>query len=255
MWENQSADITETEAPPPRWRQLIVPIGVSLLIHSSLLLIMRQSLVGSDTEPSDIAIPAPSIQITFRSPPVPDAAPEPPATEPLPEADTPEPLVTSEQVQQDISAPSEALPVAVTPPAEILPVVVTPPPEALPDASESQAPRLIAPSLLDLRDRIRNQAQSDSTGRIFSNADCDERQRRNDLIDCGDEDPNNRYGFDEAEQNDTTAFFAGLEAPSGVDSNAPRDATNPDTRAAVARDNLTGNLGAGPLIRSVMGQP
>jgi hypothetical protein len=231
-----------------------VPIGVSLLIHSSLLLIMRQSLVGSDTEPSDIAIPAPSIQITFRSPPVPDAAPEP-TTESIPEADAADPLVTSEQVQQDISAPSEALPVAVTPPAEALPVVVTPPPAALPDASESQAPRLMAPSLLDLRDRIRNQVQSDSTGRIFSNADCDERQRRNDLIDCGDEDPNNRYGFDEAEQNDTTAFFADLEAPPGVDSSAPRDATNPDTRAAVARDNLTGNLGAGPLIRSVMGQP
>ncbi len=244
MWENQSADIIETEASPPWWRQLIVPVGVSLLIHSSLLLIMRQSLVGSDTESTDTALPTPSIQITFRSPPVPDAAPEPPATESLPVANAADQSVTSEQVQRDISAPDEALP-----------VVVTPPPEALPDASESQAPRLIAPSLLDLRDRIRNQAQSDSTGRVFSNADCDERQRRNDLIDCGDEDPNNRYGFDEAEQNDTTEFFAGLEAPTGVDRSAPRDATNPDTRAAVARDNLTGNLGAGPLIRSVMGQP
>lgn len=254
MWENQSADISETAAPPAWWRQLVVPIGVSLLLHSSLLVIMRQSLIGSDTESSDPTIPRPSIQITFQSPPLPDVAAEP-TTESIPEADAAVPLVTSEQVQQDINAPSEALPVAVTPPAEILPVVVTPPPEALPDASESQAPRLIAPSLLDLRDRIRNQAQSDSTGRIFSNADCDERQRRNDLIDCGNEDPNNRYGFDEAAQNDTTAFFAGLEAPSGVDSSAPRDATNPDTRAAVARDNLTGNLGAGPLIRSVMGQP
>ena len=226
------------------WRQLIVPIGVSLLLHSSLLLMMRQSMFGRDTESSDTAIPAPSIQITFRSPPVPDAATEPPATESLPEADAADPLATPEQVQRDISTPAEALPVAVTPT-----------PEALPDASESQAPRLIAPSLLDLRDRIRNQAQSDSNGRIYSNADCDERQRRNDLIDCGEEDPNNRYGFDEAAQNDTTEFFAGLEATTGLNSSAPRDATNPDTRAAVARDNLTGNLGAGPLIRSVMGQP
>ena len=208
------------------------PVAVSLLIHGGLLLVMHQSLTGNDDESGDTSIPAPSIQITFRSRPLPEAQVEPSATEQLPDANTADQLVTSEQ-------PVEALP----------------PPRAFPDEPQSQAPRLIAPSLLDLRDRIRNQAQSDSTGRIFSNAECDERQRRNDLIDCGDEDPNNRYGFDEVEQNDTTEFFAGLEAPTGVDRSAPRDATNPDTRAAVARDNLTGNLGAGPLIRSVMGQP
>lgn len=233
MWENQPEDINDNKTPAPRWRRhLIFPVAVSLLIHGGLLLVMHQSLTGHDDESGDTSIPAPSIQITFRSRPLPEAQVEPSATEQLPDANTADQLVTSEQV-----------------------VEALPPPRAFPDEPQSQAPRLIAPSLLDLRDRIRNQAQSDSTGRIFSNAECDERQRRNDLIDCGDEDPNNRYGFDEVEQNDTTEFFAGLEAPTGVDRSAPRDATNPDTRAAVARDNLTGNLGAGPLIRSVMGQP
>lgn len=254
MWENQPEDINDNKTPAPRWRRnLIVPVAVSLLIHGGLLLVMHQSLTGNDDESGDTSIPAPSIQITFRSRPLPQAQVEPSATEQLPDANTADQLETSEQVVEP-SAQQDAQQ-ELSEPALAQPVEALPPPRAFPDEPQSQAPRLIAPSLLDLRDRIRNQAQSDSTGRIFSNAECDERQRRNDLIDCGDEDPNNRYGFDEVEQNDTTEFFAGLEAPTGVDRSAPRDATNPDTRAAVARDNLTGNLGAGPLIRSVMGQP
>ena len=113
----------------------------------------------------------------------------------------------------------------------------------------------MAPALLDLRDVIRNQAQRDETDRVYNTIDCDERQRRSDLIDCGDDDPNAHYRFADAEHNTTVEFFTDLDAPVVNHSGQPRDATNPDTRENIARDNLTGNLGAGPLIRSVMGPP
>jgi hypothetical protein len=102
---------------------------------------------------------------------------------------------------------------------------------------------------------IQNRSQVDETQRLTGDISCDERQRRNKMLDCGEENANAQLITSSAEQNPTAELFTGLNTPAPSYAGQPRDATNPDTRAAVARDNLTGNLGAGPLIRSVMGQP
>jgi len=227
-----------------------LPITASILVHLCLLILVRQMMTGAELETNNFVAPPASIQITFRSLPVP---PTVTATEP-------------EQSQQNLLAeqvPSEqATPEIIAEPAfaqssaEELPVPAETLPDATaPDMTPSQAPRLVAPALPDLREVIRNQARSDDISRGYNNIECDERQRRNDLIDCGDNNSNALSDFADAQQNGTAAFFADLSAPAPSHNNQPRDATNPDTRANVARDNLTGTLGAGPLIRSVLGQP
>ncbi|GEM_PF-2619860 len=225
--------------------QRALPTVVSILVHLGLLILVREFMVSPAAIPGEFVAPPASIQISFRPRPLQQ---EPPA-EPTTSQDLPDEPV--------IEMPAEA-PLAESPLAEAQPAEQqseSPPDLVAPAEPPSQAPRLVAPALFDLRDIIRNQAQNDETSRGYNNIDCDERQRRNDLIDCSDEDSSGNYNFAEAELNDTATFFAELEAPAANHSSAPRDATNPDTRANVARDNLTGNLGAGPLIRSVLGQP
>ena len=102
---------------------------------------------------------------------------------------------------------------------------------------------------------IKSRTQDDETTRRYQNMSCDERQRRNDLIDCGDEDPNSQYNFAAAEQNATVEFFAGLNVPTGQSDNQPADRTGTDVRTRASLEHMNGNLGANPLIRSVMGQP
>lgn len=231
------------ETPARSILQQYLPIAASVLGHLCLLILVRQMITGAEPEPGNFVAQPASIQISFRPRLVPPAATEP-APEPTLQDVLPEQLPAEQAAPELIAEPAIAQSAA-----EELPV------ENRADTPASQAPRLVAPALPDLRDVIRNQAQSDAISRGYNNIDCDERQRRNDLIDCGDPDSNAIYDFADAQHNDTAAFFADLNTPAANHNAQPRDATNPDTRANVARDNLTGNLGAGPLIRSVMGQP
>ncbi|MDP3515913.1 MAG: hypothetical protein Q8S94_01995 [Pseudohongiella sp.] len=243
--DGAESDAHEQENPVRSPLQRGLPIAVSVLVHLGLLIMVRELMVSPAAVPGEFVAPPASIQISFRPRPVQqETLAEPPVTQDLPD----EPVI-----EMPSEAPLAESPLAETQPSELR--SESPPEPVAPTEPPSQAPRLVAPALLDLRDIIRNQAQNDETSRGYNNIDCDERQRRNDLIDCGDEDTSGSYNFAEAELNDTAAFFAELEAPAANYSSEPRDATNPDTRANVARDNLTGNLGAGPLIRSVMGQP
>lgn len=245
--DQQASDTHDVQTAGRSLQQQMLPIGASILLHLCLLIVVRELMIRPAVRPEAFDAPPASIQISFRPRPVPQETPIEAAIaeETIEESVTEAATDVAAEVPVDVPAPetplSEQLPDQIVPPA---------PPQASP-----QAPRLVAPALLDLRDIIRNQAQSDATGRAYNNIDCDERQRRSDLIDCGEEDPNANYGFAGAEQNSTVEFFAELDTPAANHSNPPRDATNPDTQANVARDNLTGNLGAGPLIRSVMGPP
>ncbi|TFH70829.1 hypothetical protein E3V39_14885 [Gammaproteobacteria bacterium LSUCC0112] len=242
--DQDESDAHDAQTPVRTLQQQLLPIGASILLHACLLIVVRELMSRPDVQPEAFQAPPASIQISFRPRPVPQETPiEAPIAEELIE----EP-VTEAATEVAADVPVD-VPASNTPLSEPLPDPIVPPEQP------SQVPRLVAPALLDLRDVIRSQAQSDATGRAYNNIDCDERQRRSDLIDCGDEDPNAIYRFAGVEQNSTVEFFAELEAPAANHSGQPRDATNPDTRANVARDNLTGNLGAGPLIRSVMGAP
>jgi len=227
-----------------------LPITASILVHLCLLLLVRQVTTGAQLETNNVVTPTASIQITFRSRPMP-----PVVTETEPEQSLQE--VLAEPVPAEQAAPQIIAEPAIAQSAEEqLPVPLENLPDAIPpDITPSPAPRLVAPTLPDLREVIRNQAKNDEISRGYNNIECDERQRRNDLIDCGENDSNAFSNLADAQQNGTAAFFADLSTPAPSHNNQPRDATNPDTRANVARDNLTGNLGAGPLIRSVLGQP
>jgi hypothetical protein len=227
-----------------------LPISASILVHLCLLILLRQMMTGTALETNNFVAPPASIQFTFRSRPVP-----PTVTETEPEQSLQD--AVAEQVPAEQATPQIiAEPAMAESSAEELPVPAENLPDAtVPDLTPPQAPRLVAPALADLREVIRNQAKSDDISRGYNNLECDERQRRNDLIDCGDNDSTTFGDLADAQQNPTAAFFADLSAPASSHNSQPRDATNPDTRANVARDNLTGNLGAGPLIRSVMGQP
>lgn len=227
----------KTETPV----QLILPVGVSIAVHICLLLLLRQLMPGTDSGANDIEVQPPSIRISFR--PRPTAPPEPQTiaqeqpTEPEPE-----------------TAVNEAPPPASEePPAQAIADQTAEETESL--SAPSPAPRLLAPALLDVRDLIQNRAQNDATARIYNNTNCDERQRRTDLIDCGDEDPNAQYDFAAAEQNATVEFFTELAFPTEDTRSQPPDRTSTAARTRAAQQNMTGNLGAAPLIRSVLGEP
>lgn len=246
--DQDESDAHDAQTPVRTLQQQLLPIVASILVHVCLLIAVRELMIRPDVPPEAFEAPPASIQISFRPRPVQQETPieTPVAEELIEEAVTDAATEVAAEVPVDVPVD---VPAPDAPLSEPLPDPIVPP------EPPSQAPRLVAPALLDLRDVIRNQAQSDATGRAYNNIDCDERQRRSDLIDCGEEDPNANYRFAGAEQNSTVEFFAELDAPAANHSGQPRDATNPDTRANVARDNLTGNLGAGPLIRSVMGAP
>ncbi|MDO9520039.1 MAG: hypothetical protein Q7L19_07510 [Pseudohongiella sp.] len=244
----------EAFAPGRRIRHLIVPVSTSILIHLCLLLLFRQLVpVPNPISPDAQQLPA-SIQISFRPRPSPPPAPGPdlepePAPEPAPEI--------AEQEELPVQPPAETI-VADQPSVPESPVnqarQLADEPTQITEP-QSQAPRLAAPALLDLRDLIQERARDHETRRIYSNVNCDERQRRTDLIDCGDEDPNAQYDYAAAEQNATVEFFATLTAPGEDTSNQPADRTTGDARTRASLEHMNGNLGANPLIRGVMGQP
>lgn len=248
-------DDAETR-PAPR-RQLLLPVSASIVVHLCLFVLLRQLVSGVDQVSNNIELQAPSIQISFR--PRPTAVPEPaPAAET--DADVvPEPLSATEQEPPSLPRPAEDALLAAdasAPANEASPLQepASPDNNTAPDNTPPQAPRLAAPALLDVRDLVRSRAQQDTTSRIYNTMDCDERQRRSDLIACGDEDPNNQYNFAAAEQNPTVVFFEGLNLPPEDTSNQTPDRTSGAARTSASQQNMTGNLGANPLIRSVMGQ-
>lgn len=236
----ESSGETSPEAKPSL--HLIVPAGVSIVVHICLLLLLRQLMPGTDPGAHDIEVRPPGIRISFRPLPTPQTEPQTVAQE-QPAVPDPEPAVNEAQPPTTEALPAQAIADQI--------VEDTAPPSTAP----SPAPRLLAPALLDVRDLIQDSAQHDATARIYNNTNCDERQRRTDLIDCGDDDPSAQYNFAAAEQNATVEFFAELNLPADHPSNQPPDRTSGPGRTRASLQDMNGNLGAAPLIRSVLGQP
>ena len=254
--DNVSEPATESTMPG----QLLVPVAVSFVLHICLFFLLRQ--LATDTNPGaeNINVQPPGIRISFRPRP---AAPPEPESEPEPDAE----LQTTAQQQLPVAAQvfNEATLPAIIESPETNEAPATDEPATREIANQiteesvveppSPSPRLLAPALLDVRDLIQNRAQYDATARIYNNVNCDERQRRTDLIDCGDEDANAQYNFAAAEQNATVEFFSALNPLIENTSAEPADRTGGDARTRASLNNMNGNLGATPLIRSVMGEP
>lgn len=229
--------VSEPDTSSTTPRQLMVPVAVSLVLHICLLVVLRQLVPYTDPGANNTNVQTPSIRISFR--PRPAAAPEPEPT--VSEA----PLPTPAPEINEATASNE--PATQTTANQLTDEAFVEPP--------SPGPRLLAPALLDVRDLIQSRAQNDATARIYNNVNCDERQRRTDLIDCGDEDPNAQYNFADAEQNATVEFFSALNPVTENTSTEPADRTSGEARTRATLNHLNGNLGANPLIRSVMGEP
>lgn len=225
---------------------LLVPAGASIVLHICLLILLHQFEPGASPSTIDIGVEPAGMRISLRPRPEPEVEVEQePEREPVTETD----------VQTVETAAKEAAETTVD----------VPPPAAEQLSSQSiaeqintepvsRSPRLPAPALLDVRDIVKNRSENDATARIYNNINCDERQRRIDLIDCGDEDPNAGYNFAAAEQNPIVEFFAELNLPTEDTGNQPADRTTGDARTRASLNNMNGNLGANPLIRRVMGQ-
>ena len=237
--------------------QLLVPAAVSLVLHICLLILLRQLVPDTNPGASNINVQPPGIRISFQPRP---------ASPPEPERQT---TAQEQQPRAELAVSEAAAPTSADIPETDEPETYAAPATDEPSTPEianqiteesvieppPQGSRLLAPALLDVRDLIQNRAQNEATTRIYNNVNCDERQRRTDLIDCSDEDPHTQYNFAAAEQNATVEFFSALNPLIENTTTQPADRTGGDARTRATLDHLNGNLGANPLIRSVMGQP
>ncbi|HBX38686.1 MAG TPA: hypothetical protein DEG76_15970 [Pseudohongiella sp.] len=225
-----------------RDRRFLGLLLISVCLHATLIGLSVRFGLGPSSIPETES--SSRIQITL-------VAPTPPAPEPqqqvevAPEATTPEPAEVAPVEQPPQQVASEPTPVtpAAEPPATIEVV------ESLPSISEpepSDAPRLLAPTLPDIRRAV----QRSEAIRRNNTIDCDTRQRFSELIDCGDEDPG--YDYASAEQHPAALLFA---VPLPTDPVETGEEFN-ETQARV-QDNLNvvdSTLSSTRTRRAVMGQ-
>jgi hypothetical protein len=179
---------------------------------------MEPILISVTPDPS---APGPSVQIRFVTPP-PEQQSAAAEALPAPESGAvPEPTIE----------PAYAAPPAAEPGPATERVVDTP---GLPDAPPqnevlTDSPRLLAPRLPDIRNAVRS--VSNHSQQSVRTVECDGRQLRNELIDCGVVET--RYEFETALANPTPLYYA-LPAtePSAP---GPRDLTMSQQRV---RDNI-----------------
>ena len=113
-----------------------------------------------------------------------------------------------------------------------------------PASPPSDAPRLLAPATTDIRRATRHTANNRNS------IDCDTRQRRNDLINCGDE--NNAYDFNNAEQRPAALLFALPRFDEPLPPTDDRTDTSNRVRANI--NTVESTMSATRTKRAVMGQ-
>ncbi|MEC8859948.1 MAG: hypothetical protein VYE29_08085 [Pseudomonadota bacterium] len=178
-----------------RDRRFLGLLLISVCLHATLIGLSLRFGLNPSSIPETESFNR--IQITLVAPapgPEQQAAVEPQATIPEPAEAAP-----VEQPTEQIASEPTPLAPAAEPPATIEVV------ESVPGISEpepSDAPRLLAPTMPDIRRAV----QRSEAIRYNNNIDCDTRQRFSELIDCGDEDPN--YDFASAEQHPAALLFA-----------------------------------------------
>ena len=194
-WELDERDDRTSAVRDRRFLGLLL---ISVCLHATLIALSLRFGLGPSSIPETES--SSRIQITL-------VAPAPPAPQPQqqaaiePEASAPEPeeIAPVEQPTEQIASEPTPVTPAAEPPATIEVV------ESVPSISEpelSDAPRLVAPTLPDIRRAV----QRSEAIRRNNTIDCDTRQRFSELIDCGDEDPN--YDYASAEQHPAALLFA-----------------------------------------------
>lgn len=153
------------------------------------------------------------------------------------------PPVNAEPVLPDevSSTPAPTEPVASELP-EPEPVEI---PDSLPLEPALDVPRLVAPSMPDIRRSARHTAN-----RSGNQIDCHTRQRRSDLIDCGDEQSD--YDFTNAEQRPAALLFALPQFDEPLPPTDDRTDTNNRVRANI--NTVENTMSATQTKRAVMGQ-
>jgi len=238
-------ELRESDNKSRQWHTLLAPVLASIGLHTLVLSVAIYTGFHQSRNKEPQLTGSSSLQVRFVS-----AAPQPsPPAEATPEQATPE-AATPEQ-----EPPTRTVVEQVPPPVADQATELSSPPQPVsvtpaPDQSED-APRLLAPMLPDIRNSVRSAATSTDPGSGYR-PECDTRQQRNELIDCGSSN-NEGYDYASVEQNPVTLFFAlpvATDAPP-----ATRDRTETANRVRANIDMVESFLTANRAKRAVMGQP
>jgi len=164
-------------------RILAIAIAGSLLLHLALAAVIvparLQTAPPPEARPVRIALVPDNPQRVSEPEPA-DSVPDEPVPAPRPEPVVPPP--PEELAPEPVAAPEDA-PLSET--AEATPQ------QAAPPAPRVTVPAVELPDTQTIRQSLQ-QLQQTRASRLYQ-FDCDERQRRSDLVDCGDEDATRDY--------------------------------------------------------------
>jgi len=228
------SDLTLDDAPenqdiPGSTRALPITLLISLSAHL-ILLALAAYTVNRDISRVEQASVQPSIEIRLQASP-----PRTTATS------------NNQELQSEPASNDEATSNETDPPVEIRtaePAVI--PPESIaqqpalaeePIAPTAPPPPIQVPSLTDLRTAARTRAEQDRQSRS-THPDCLINERRNNYLDCGDEQD---YDYASADRNDTYAFF-NPTVPAEPD-NDTEQRTSTSARVKAAIDMFDNQLG------------
>jgi hypothetical protein len=240
-WQADDRDPPVPDHSPGRF---VVILLASISIHAALLVLATG--LGWGQRPAPESEQTSRVQITLVAPrPAPVQEPQQ-QPEVLPEQHIETP---PEELTSDVSAVTpETTPPAPQAPdpetsepapmqtAESAPETPTPPP--------ADAPRLLAPATTDIRRATRH------TSSARSHTDCDTRQQRSNLINCGDQD--SPYDFNNADQRPAALLFALPRFDEPLPPTNDRTDTNNRVRANI--NTVENTMSATRTKRAVMGQ-
>lgn len=221
----------------------IWPVLISVLAHALLLLLVHRYMQPEANRAiSNTPEPGMSLQIQLR----PHPSPAPPVAEsvvPEPETSLPvQPEVTanpaeptSRGAESEQQASSNAALTSVDTEAPV---------------EHNRGPRLPAPDITTLRELTRKQSEN-TTQRHSWQLDCDEQQRRHQMIDCGENDSYGADDFAAAELNPIAEYFT-IPLAESATQDSSRDLTSQESRSQAARQGAVGHLAGEQLRNSVM---
>ncbi|ALO46704.1 hypothetical protein PS2015_2065 [Pseudohongiella spirulinae] len=238
-WQADDRHPDPQNSSPGRFFAILL---VSIATHLTLLILVTN--YGWVTRQTAAPEQFNRVQITLVTPrptpqPEPDISPEtsPPQVQPEP-ASIASDTSTLQESEPGVAAEPEQAPTA--PPS--LETVEIPLSNERPLPTD--APRLLAPATTDIRRATRHTANN------RNNIDCDTRQRRSDLINCGDEE--NNYDYTNAEQRPAALLFALPRFDEPLPPTDDRTDTNNRVRANI--NTVENTMSATRTRRAVMGQ-
>lgn len=222
------------------------PIGpalTSVLAHALLIVLMHRYM-QPEANRAISNPPGPGISLQIQLRPRPSPAP------PVAESVVPEPE-TASPIQPELTAnPAEAPSRRADSEQQAASNAALISMDTIAPVEHNQGPRLLAPDITALRELIRTQSEN-TMQRHSWQLDCDEQQRRHQMIDCGDSDSSAAVDFAAAELNPVAEYFT-IPLAESATQDSSRDLTSQESRSQAARQGAVGHLAGEQLRNSVM---